>query len=166
VTEIALVGYSMGGLIGRAAIVSGRTRGDRWTETVRHLVTIATPHAGSPIEKGAEAASRALTIAPQSRPLGRFVSQRSAGIRDLRSGAGLPAVLDGVEHHLIAAVMTSDPSHPVGSLIGDLVVRPGSATGRSSVSAADRNVIAGRRHYDVLDDPSLPDRILDWIESV
>jgi pimeloyl-ACP methyl ester carboxylesterase len=165
VTEIALVGYSMGGLVARAAIAFGRSNGDSWAETVRHLITVATPHAGSPIEKGAEAMSRALQLAPQTRPLGGFVARRSAGIRDLQTGAGLPAVLAGVDHLAIGSVMTADTSHPIGSLVGDLVVRPGSATGGGRVVVNDQVLIGGRRHHDILADPSIPQRILERIES-
>lgn len=161
VVDVSLVGFSMGGLVARAALADGR--GDGWAGVARHVVTIATPHEGSPIEKAAEATSRALTVIPQSRPLGGFLAQRSAGIRDLHSGADLPRSFDDVEHHLIAGVATSGTSHPVGSLVGDLVVRRGSATGQTAVLADDRIVIGGRRHYDILEDPSIVERIIDWI---
>ncbi len=163
VTEIAFVGYSMGGLVARAATASGHADARRWIDTVRHVVTIAAPHSGSPIEKAVEVAERSLRVAPQTRPLGAFLSQRSAGIRDLRSGTDLPGAIDGIKHHLIGAVITSDASHPVGSLIGDLIVRPVSATG-PEVAAHNRHLIGGRRHYDILDDPSIADRILGWID--
>ena len=164
VTEIVVVGFSMGGLVAREAIHAGTSDERHWTGAVRHVVTVATPHAGSPIERGAEVASRALVIAPQSRPLGRFLDGRSAGIRDLRSGAGLPPVPDGIRHHRIAGVVTSDASHPVGALIGDLVVRPGSATTQPNDVLGEQVVIGGRRHYDLLDDQSVARHILDWIE--
>lgn len=163
VTEISLVGYSMGGLVARAAIHSGRAGGERWSEVVRHLVTIAAPHAGSPIEKAVELASRSLMVAPQTRPLAGFLQSRSAGIRDLRSGVDLPSAFDGVEHHAVAAVVTSDPGSNVGSVFGDLVVRPSSAVGRVSVDS--EAVIGGRRHFDILDDPMMIDRVLRWIDS-
>ncbi|MGA9595419.1 MAG: alpha/beta fold hydrolase [Acidimicrobiia bacterium] len=164
VTELALVGHSMGGLVGRAAIASGRSNAGRWVGTVRHVVTIATPHAGSPIEKGVEATFRALMVAPQTRALGGFLAQRSEGIRDLHSGAHLPPTFAGINLLVIASVMTEDVSHPIGSLFGDLVVTPGSATGGGRVVANDKTLIGGRRHHEILADPSIPDRILEWIE--
>jgi pimeloyl-ACP methyl ester carboxylesterase len=163
-TEIVLVGYSMGGLVARAAIDSALAGGSRWIETVRTVVTIAAPHAGSPIEKTAEAASRSLEIAPQTRPLGDFVRSRSAGIRDLRSGVDLPPSFDGIEHHVIAAVVTSRTASPVGSLVGDLVVRPVSALGRVGLRVDGQAVIGGRRHFDILEDPSTAEHILGWID--
>lgn len=163
VTEIALVGYSMGGLVARAAAASGHANDSRWVDAVRHVVTVAAPHSGSPIEKAVVAAERSLMVAPQTRPLGRFLRQRSAGIRDLRSGSDLPASFDGIKHHLIGAVITSDATHPVGSLFGDLIVRPASATGPGLV-AHNRHLIGGLRHFDILHEPTVAARILEWIE--
>lgn len=164
VKEIAFVGYSMGGLVARAAIDAGLAGGDRWIDIVRHVVTIAAPHAGSPIEKAVEVASRSLMVAPQTRPLGGFLGSRSAGIRDLRVGVDLPPSFDGVEHHVIAAVMTARPTSRVGSIVGDLVVRPSSALGRVKLIVDNQAIIGGRRHHDILDDPSVADRVLAWIE--
>lgn len=164
VTEISLVGYSMGGLVARAAIHSGRAGDARWAEVVRHLVTIAAPHAGSPIEKAVEVASRSLMVAPQTRPLAGFLQSRSAGIQDLRSGVDLPSSFDGVEHHAVAAVVTSNAGSSFGSLFGDLVVRPSSAVGRTDLRVDSEAVIGGRRHFDILDDPTMIDRVLDWLE--
>lgn len=164
VTEIAVVGYSMGGLVGRAAVDAAATDGLAWAGAVRHVVTIATPHAGSPIESGAVAVSRALALAPQSRPLGKFIADRSGGMRDLRSGGGPALVLEGTVHHRIAGVVTSDPSHPLGALVGDLVVRPASASGRTDGAPGERVVIGGRRHDNLLDDESVARHVLRWLE--
>ena len=164
VAEVALVGYSMGGLVARAAIHAGLSGADRWTDVVRHVVSIAAPHEGSPIEKAVEAASRSLGVAPQTRGLEGFLQTRSAGIRDLRSGIDLPSSFDGVEHHVIAAVVTSRPENRFGSVVGDLVVRPASALGRTKLITEGRSLIGGRRHFDILDDPVVIDRVLAWIE--
>ena len=52
----------------------------------------------------------------------------------------------------------------MGSVVGDLVVRPASAFGRVKLLVDNQATIGGRRHFDILDDPSLVDRILGWIE--
>ena len=164
VSEIALVGYSMGGLVARSAVHDGLARGDRWIDVVRNLVTIAAPHAGSPIEKAAEVTARSLMVAPQTKPLAGFLGSRSAGIRDLHSGVDLPPSFDGIEHHVIAAVVSSSAESPVGSIIGDLVVRPASALGGVRLLVDNQVIVGGRRHFDILDDPSVVDRVLGWIE--
>lgn len=164
VTEIVLVGYSMGGLVAQAAVASGRTGAARWIDTARHVVTIAAPHLGSPIEKAVEVAARSLMVAPQTKPLSEFLAHRSVGIRDLRSGMVLAAASDGIDHHLIGAVITKDASHPVGSVVGDLIVRPASATA-PHLAARNRHLIGGRRHFDILHEPAVAATILDWITA-
>jgi pimeloyl-ACP methyl ester carboxylesterase len=164
VSEIALVGFSMGGLVARAAIDAGLAGGDRWIDVVRHVVTIAAPHAGSPIEKAVEVTALSLMVAPQTKPLAGFLRSRSAGIRDLHSGVDLPPSFEGIEHHVIAAVVTSKSESRVGAVVGDLVVRPSSAMGRVKLFVDNQAVIGGRRHFDILDDPALIDRVVGWIE--
>jgi pimeloyl-ACP methyl ester carboxylesterase len=162
-TEIVLVGYSMGGLVARAAIASGRAGETGWIDAARHVVSIAAPHLGSPIEKAVEVAARSLMVVPQTRPLSEFLAQRSAGIRDLRSGATRSVVSDGIEHHLIGAVITESATHPVGSVVGDLIVRPASSIAPELV-ARNRRLIGGRRHFDILSEPAVGRCILEWID--
>lgn len=167
VEEIDLVGYSMGGLVARKALDIGRTSGQGWAGSVRHLVTIAAPHLGSPIEKAVRLASVALRVAPQSRPLGEFIESRSPGIRDLGSVLDAPASFDGVSQHVIAGVATADRSHPLGALVGDFVVRVPSASGEGSgvvVAADDIVIVGGRGHSSLLGDPAVHQHVLAWLE--
>ncbi len=160
VHEVILIGYSMGGLVARSAVNQAHTSNQIWVSDTRRVITIAAPLLGSPIEKGAEALARGLAIVPQTRPLAEFVSSRSQGIKDLRHGSAVDAVLpDHIEHHCIAAVVTEDPNHPVGRLLGDFVVRATSATGRGrhrSIEHSGRHVLGGRHHANVLKAPELP----------
>jgi len=160
VHEVILIGYSMGGLVARAAVNQAHTSNQTWVSDTRRVITIAAPLLGSPIEKGAEALARGLAIVPQTRPLAEFVSSRSQGIKDLRHGFAVDEVLpDHIEHHCIAAVVTEDPNHPVGRLLGDFVVRATSATGRGrhrSIEHSGRHVLGGRHHANVLKAPELP----------
>lgn len=185
VEEVALVGNSMGGLVARSSLDAGLAAGHRWASVVRHVVTIGTPHLGAPLEKGANLISRGLSLAPESRPLGEFLDNRSAGIKDLRFGAiredvwrgDVPDALlsdivgdiqppEGVEQHFIAGVITTDPTHPVGVLVGDLIVRVGSGIGqgrRHRVEATDVRVLGGRRHFDLPHDPVVHEQVLAWL---
>ena len=160
VQEVILIGYSMGGLVARAAVNRAHASNQTWISHTRHVITIAAPLLGSPIEKGAEALARGLAIVPQTRPLAELVSSRSQGIKDLRHGSAVDDVLpDHVEHHCIAAVVTEDPNHPMGRLLGDFVVRATSATGRGrhrSIEHSGRHVLGGRHHANVLKAPELP----------
>ena len=187
VEEVDLVGHSMGGLVARSALSAGRACGHRWTEAARHLVTLGSPHLGSPLEKGANLVSWGLGFAPESRPLGEFLDGRSAGIKDLRFGAvaeedwrnadpnslvtgpvdEVPVPVN-VEQHFVAGVVTDEPNHPLGVLVGDLIVRAGSGTGRGRrrrIEATDVVVFGGRSHLDLLHDPGVHRQVLDWLTA-
>ena len=185
--EIALVGNSMGGLVARSAAYAGRSAGHEWIGATRHLVAIGAPHLGAPLEKGAELVSRGLRIAPESRPIGEFLDGRSVGIKDLRfgsvqdgdrpgveEGAGInDAVTDSpfpdhVQQHFIAGVVTEDAGHPIGVLVGDLVVRTASATGRGrrrTIDATHVRIIGKRRHSDLAGDPTVHRQVRDWLAT-
>lgn len=168
VEEISLVGYSMGGLVARKALDIGRTSGQGWAGSVRHLVTIAAPHLGSPIEKAVRVASVALRVAPHTRPLSEFIESRSSGIRDLGAVLDAPPSFDGVSQHVIAAVATADRSHLLGALVGDFVVRVPSASGEGGgfrVAADQVVVMGGRAHSSLLDDPVVHQHVVAWLEA-
>ena len=186
VEEIALVGNSMGGLVARSSVVAGRSARHHWSGVVRHVVTVGSPHLGSPLEKFANLVSWGLRMAPESRPLSGFLNDRSVGIKDLRYGAIHPddwsegdfdallndtvdgtAALEGVQEHFFAGVITSEPGHPMGALLGDLVVRVNSGIGRGRrrrIEAEDVRVLRRRRHFDLLQDPEVHQQVREWLK--
>ncbi|MDR9450566.1 MAG: alpha/beta hydrolase [Acidimicrobiia bacterium] len=187
VEEIALVGNSMGGLVVRSSIDAGQTDHHRWVAATRHLITVGAPHFGAPLEKGVNLLSRGLRIVGESRPIGEFLDQRSAGIKDLRFGAirendwrGIDptALFDGivadfplpehVQQHFVAGVVTEEPTHPIGVLVGDLIVRTSSGIGRGrhrNIEATDVRIIGKRRHSDLAGDPTVHQQVRDWLST-
>ena len=164
VEEFALIGHSMGGLVAQSAVAAARSFGYRWADLTTHLVAIGTPHLGSPIEKGVEMIGKGLGLLRETRPLAVFLQTRSAGIKDLRHGVDNRP--EGVQYHAVAGAVTTDPAHPLGVLVGDLVVRVGSAIGRASqhrVVASNVLVVGGRRHADLLHDPEVISRTREWL---
>lgn len=85
--ELAIVGYSMGGLVARSACHSAREAGQAWVAQLARLVFLGTPHHGAPLERGGHWASQVLGASPYSAPLARLGALRSAGITDLRHGS-------------------------------------------------------------------------------
>ena len=149
VSEIALVGHSMGGLVARSACHRAAETSQPWSQRVRRVVSLGTPHLGAPLENGAHVAAAALYKLPETRMLASFLRRRSSGIRDLRYGSLVDEdwrgrdpdvlraaackevpLLPGATHFFVSATITRSPKHPLGRLLGDILVLVPSATGR------------------------------------
>jgi pimeloyl-ACP methyl ester carboxylesterase len=189
VDDVALVGHSMGGLVARSACFHAAEDGATWVRRVRHVVSLGTPHMGAPLEQAVHYASAALHAVPETRPLGRYLRRRSAGIRDLRRGSlvdedwrerdpdALRAaacrevpLLDGATHCFVTATVTRSPRHPVGRLIGDCLVLVPSASGRSRTRRIpfrdeDGLHVARAHHFALLNHPAVYAQLRDWLAA-
>ena len=87
VERLAIVGHSMGGMVARSACHYAAQAGHGWPAMLRKLVFLATPHHGSPLERGGNAFETALASIPYAAPFARLGRMRSAGITDLRHGS-------------------------------------------------------------------------------
>jgi pimeloyl-ACP methyl ester carboxylesterase len=183
VDEIALVGHSMGGLVGRSACHYGRGNGLGWVRAVRHVVCLGSPHRGAPLEKLANVGAWALAAFPETRPLAGVLNGRSAGIKDLRFGYVLDdewrdadadallrdrsqpiPLLDSAAHHFVCATITRDPRHAVACLLGDTLVRVGSASGHAQWRL-DRRTIGATSHLGLLNDPAVYEQLREWLDD-
>lgn len=167
VTSIALVGYSMGALVVHHAVARGHTDGHPWAARVADVVAIGGPHAGSPIEKAVTVAVAALSITSVTRPLADFLDTRSAGIKDLGAVMELPdrdRADVGARFHFIAGVVTTDPTHPLGAVAGDLVVTPGSGTTPTHLEPTNIVTLGGTHHLGLLRDPDVVAHTMEWID--
>jgi pimeloyl-ACP methyl ester carboxylesterase len=187
VSEIALVGHSMGGLVARSACHRAVLRDASWVKTVRRVVSLGSPHMGAPLEQSVHYLSAALSALPETRPFGAFFRRRSGGIRDLRQGSLVDAdwfgcdrdalraraceevpLLEGATHYFVSATITSDPRHPVGRLIGDCLVLVPSASGRSrsrrlGFRDEDGLHIGGATHFALLRHPRVYEQLKTWL---
>lgn len=141
VDELVLLGFSMGGLVIRAATHVAKTRGHAWLSKVSRVFYVGTPHRGSPLERVGRVVSRVLAAIPD--PYTRLAAQladlRSAGVKDLGDGdvrhedrarraASLslrdPAhpvpLLSEIRHYLIAGALSEDPR--LAAAFGDALV--------------------------------------------
>ncbi len=167
VTELALVGHSMGGLVARGAVRQGADRGAAWTDALRHVVCLGSPHRGADLEKAVNVAGWALHATPETRPFAEFLELRSNGIKDLRFGylaeadwagrqadtllddhRGDCADLPGVHYHFVACTLTRADGHLVGRLLGDVLVRTASAFDARTTGSLTR--LGGLNHFDLL----------------
>ncbi len=187
VSEIALVGHSMGGLVARSACHQADRQDDAWVARVRHVVSLGSPHMGAPLAQGAHFASAALDALPETRPLANFLRRRSGGIRDLRHGSlvdedwrdrdpdALRAVaceevplLEGVTHCFVTATVTRSAEHPLGRLVGDTLVLQPSGSGRSRrrrIGFRDEHGmhVGGTHHLALLNHPAVYPRLREWL---
>jgi pimeloyl-ACP methyl ester carboxylesterase len=186
IEEITLVGHSMGGLVGRSACHYGALEEHRWSDAVRHVFCLGSPHLGADLEKGANVAGWALGRLPETRAFGSVLNARSAGIKDLRYGAcveedwsdgdpdellrdccGEVPFLPGAGYYFVAASLREGP---LGSLLGDLLVRSPSASGRGSgrgrvveFEVENGVELTGLTHFDLLNDPDVYEQFRAWV---
>jgi pimeloyl-ACP methyl ester carboxylesterase len=188
VTELTLLGHSMGGLVSRSACHLAELESFPWRAKLRRLVTLGTPHHGSPLERGGSALHGLLEVVAYSAPLARLAQIRSAGVTDLRYGN----VLDGDWEGRDRFVRGDDPRHPLplpagvlayavaGStaklfgedLPGDGLVPVPSAFGQHALPErtlafpeAHRWVSLATNHLDLLSRAEVYARVRDWLSA-
>lgn len=187
VSQIALIGHSMGGLVARAATNHAVASGAVWPQSVRHIVCLGTPHLGAPLEKAVHVSARALGVFPESAPFGRILDVRSPGIVDLRHGYISQAEWEGqdltrqwgldriaaaplahAEYYFVAASLGSTPRSLTGRLLGDWFVRVPSAVGRSRhaesvVPSVQIRHVSGAGHFALLNHPDIASSLVRWL---
>ncbi|MCA9632706.1 MAG: alpha/beta fold hydrolase [Myxococcales bacterium] len=189
VDQLVLIGHSMGGLVSRSAAHYATELGLEWPDRLRQVFCIGSPHHGAPLEKAGNLLTNVLLAfdTPGTQLPGKVINARSAGIKDLRygalldddwGGASVDALLDDrrrpvlplphVKHHFVAASVSQDPDHPVGRVLGDLLVRRGSAEGEHPSKAigletGDRLVLGGVTHLGLVNEPRVYAQLLAWL---
>jgi pimeloyl-ACP methyl ester carboxylesterase len=168
VRRIALVGHSMGGLIMRAACAVDVRTGTPWHRLVTDVVTLGTPHLGAPLERGVHLGAALLGRLPEAAPFGRILEYRSVGILDLRAGLAHDVQnLPHARYRLVAATLAGSRRHPVSAVLGDVLVRYPSATGRPRRGRAmfpDADVLHVRGgHFALLNHPEVYDALRRWL---
>jgi pimeloyl-ACP methyl ester carboxylesterase len=177
--EILLVGHSMGGLVIRSACHYGLEASAAWTERIRHVFYLGSPHLGAPLARAAGTAGWALAKMPETRPFATLAAG-PASVRDLRHGYVLQddwagcdqdscladhrtaaPLLAGANHYVISATVTADHASPVGAVVGDLLVQPASAHGRRGPAqhipfpVELARGLGGMHHFDLLHHPDV-----------
>lgn len=186
VRELDLLGVSMGGLVSRSACHAAENAELGWRSKLRKLVTLGTPHHGSPIERGGNIIQLLLGVSSYSSPIARLGRLRSAGVTDLRYGNVLdehwqdkerfahaadtrrPLPLPtGVTCYAIAASL-SQPDAP--NPRGDGLVPVASALGKHERSElalgfpeANQWTVFETGHIDLLHRAEVYERLRDWL---
>jgi pimeloyl-ACP methyl ester carboxylesterase len=186
VEEVVLVGHSMGGLVVRSACHYGDEDSRRWTDSVRHVFCLGSPHLGADLEKGVNVLGWAFGKLPETRAFASFLNARSVGIKDLRYGSCVEAdwcdcdpdeylrdrcnevpFLPDAHYYFIGATLMEGP---LGSMLGDLLVRTPSASGRGNGSGRripfevdNGKEFSGMHHMHLLNHPAVYEQLRTWI---
>ncbi|WP_375501168.1 esterase/lipase family protein [uncultured Jatrophihabitans sp.] len=184
VTEIALVGHSLGGLVARSAAHQGHEDGMRWTKLLRHVVGLGTPHHGAPLERFANWGAQHLARLPETRAVAGLIHRRSVGIKDLRHGSMLEAdwldwhpndpqnrvteapLIPGVAYSMASATLSRRTE---GLFAMDLLVQHSSAHGKGKSrtipfdAARTHHIGGGKHHFDLLADATIYTAMRGWL---
>jgi pimeloyl-ACP methyl ester carboxylesterase len=188
-TELVLIGHSMGGLIARSACHYGALARHEWLRRLDKLVFLGTPHHGAPLERGGNWVDVLLGVSKYSAPLARIGKIRSAGITDLRFGnlvdedwkerdrfarsgdhrVGVP-LPHGVACYTVAATTGRNAGDLSGRLLGDGIVPLGSALGHHAnprlalqFDESRQWVAYGTTHLDLLSRTEVYAQIKRWL---
>jgi pimeloyl-ACP methyl ester carboxylesterase len=186
ITELLLIGHSMGGLVIRSACHHGDRWDQGWLPRVRHAIYLGSPHLGAPLEKATNVATHVLGLfdTTATRVIRDLLNTRSAGVKDLRFGnlvdedwldcdpdellnnrrVPIPWLATAQHHRVVGQAL------PRVETLGDAMVRPSSAAGNAegaqpgAAGAADVEVMAGLAHLTLARHPAVYQRIERWVK--
>jgi pimeloyl-ACP methyl ester carboxylesterase len=187
VTEVLLIGHSLGGLVIRSACHLGKEANQEWVSLVRHVVYLGSPHLGAPLEKATNVVTNLLGIfnTTATSLIRDVLNTRSAGVKDLRHGNLIdqdwldfdPDELGNNRRLPIPWLATARHHFAVGQALagagtfGDAMVRSDSAAGRAHGSqpgapcGSDVQVMPGLDHLALARDPAVYEHLERWVKQ-
>lgn len=190
VSEVILIGHSMGGLVFRSACHYGKKEKREWVRLVRKVFYLGSPHLGTHFEKLGKLVTTILNQIPNpvTKILASIGDLRSDGIKDLRHGyivdedwkkdnadnlfhvhRNKTPLLNGADHYLICSTLSKVAGSRLGRLFGDGLVHPASGTGRGLLSSnrlpfpKDHcRIIPGLSHYNLQKSRRVYQQIRTW----
>ena len=190
ISQIDLVGHSMGGLVARSALFYGQQSGQEWVKRVRNLITLGSPHHGAVLERIGYMVQDVIAKLPFAGSLAKLGDLRSAGIIDLRYGSirdadwrslegrGVlppdfrhPARLPGhVQTYCIAATLARNSyDSNTTRLLGDGLVTIESALGEDKgehalqVPEGRKAVFYGVSHLNLMHNDRVHKQVVAWL---
>ncbi|PSW21260.1 hypothetical protein C9I98_04760 [Photobacterium sanctipauli] len=191
VTELVIIGHSMGGLVTRSACHYAAENQLGWLSVLRTFITLGTPHNGAPLAKLACWIDDHVANIPQLKFLHKIGEIRSSGTKDLSKGyilhtdwqqenqigtqeAGLPISRPALPCHsacyAVATCLGKNLKDESNRKLGDGLVPVSSALGESTkgimaLSYPDdhRWVAGGINHLDLLNHPRVFAKVKEWV---
>lgn len=191
ITEIDLIGHSMGGLVSRSALFYGKQDGMSWLNKIDNLICLGSPHHGAVLERIGYFIQEQLERIPIAGNLSHLLDLRSAGIIDLRHGSirdddwehlvhrmGMsddirkPAPLpSSINAYLVAASMEAKPKKNGRDILGDGLVSVASALGEHTgehdlqVPESHKAVFYGVNHMDIQYHERVRNQVMEWLRQ-
>jgi len=192
ISELMLVGHSMGGLVFRSACHYGEKENKKWVKLIKKIFYLGTPHLGTHLEKFGKLTTSIVSQIPN--PVTKFIVSlgdlRSAGIKDMRHGylteedwQGKNAdalfhwpqnkipLLKRADHYLICGTLSKVAGSKMGKLFGDGLVHPASGTGQGLFSSSALpflkehcKILPGISHHHLQTSRRVYAQIKNWCE--
>lgn len=191
ITEIDLIGHSMGGMVSRSAIFYGKQSAYKWLDRVENLVCIGSPHQGAVLERLGFLFQEKIGQVRFANVIAQLANMRSAGIIDLRHGSvrdddwehlearigqmddcRKPApVPSSINTYLIAGTLEHESSSSKTlEALGDYLLTVKSAMGehphpqyRLNVPDDHKAVFYGLNHIQIQHHPRVREQIIAWL---
>lgn len=190
ISQIDLIGHSMGGLVARSALFYGEQDRLGWIKRVGNLITLGSPHHGALLERIGFMVQDIIGKVPFAGSLAHLADMRSAGIIDLRHGSVRDADWKSLEGR---NVLPQDFRHPARlpsgiktyfaasaliethyesrttSLVGDGLVSIQSALGEDSgehhlfVPEAHKAIFYGVSHINLMYSRRVREQVIAWL---
>ncbi len=190
ISQIDLIGHSMGGLVARSALFYGKEQGNHWVQRVGNLVTLGSPHHGASLERIGVFVQDMIGKLPFAGSLAKLGDLRSAGILDLRYGSVRDADWNSLPGR---SVLPQEFRHPArlplhvrsyfvagtlveghydskaASLLGDGLVTVESALGEDAgehtliVPEGHKAIFYGVSHYNLIYNQRVHEQVAIWL---
>lgn len=176
VDDITLIGFSMGGLVVRAACADQQAHSRQWQNKVKRCIYIGSPLQGAPLEKLGAMSTQIARLIPRDymHAFADILDARSTGIKNLRHGQievpeSLPALLEEAQHYAISGGVGDGKVAWVNALLGDGLVREPSARGQHKASTkslaipeAHHKAFPGLHHLALAHDLGVYQQLRQW----
>ncbi len=186
ITELVIIGHSMGGLVTRSACHHALQANQAWVKTLSKLITLGSPHAGAPLERAGRGVDYVLGISPYTAPFARLGLVRSAGIQNLRDGAITPSgelpkwpkhvklyTLACTKQKMPLSQAKKDLAEPLKRLLGDGLVPVKSALAQEQkpvlglplrIPSTRQAVVYETDHFQMLSSQQVAKHLLRWLK--
>ena len=192
ISQLDIIGHSMGGLVSRSALFYGKQSGFNWIFLVDHLMCLGSPHQGALLERLGYMVIDKVGKIPFAGVVARLGDLRSAGIIDLRWGSirdddwehlksgrrgdfsdnRRPAPLpSNIKAYFIAGTIERENMHSkTREAVGDYLVSVKSALGEHANPEYQLNVPQDRKvvlygvdHMQLQYSQRVVDQVLTWL---